>query len=535
MTDITNLIKEREIFRKIRDLIFTGRKENNISWEEGRKIKDQNNISEADYQVFLNFNKNYDNNYKKIKEYEENQKIKIIEKPQEIKEIKLVEKTIQKPIEKTIENIIPNINFSKNIMSEYYGPNYLEPTQQGISKYIGRPRIPAKGSTPQQVKDFHDASQKWKTDFWQHPIVSTSADYLNSLQVFSEIDDNFTYDGKYFHVGNFPEAINKNQVKSANWRLKGLMAYADNPRTFYDLKYNLTAIKFLYALNRANKYIGMLKKLGNRDVNGYYNVQTEQQTQKFENEQHNVIASLTSERIPNISAAAIQAGIDRSNQDRINYAGVESLIEAGVGYRDNNAAKLEAKSKALNYVDVSSYQNDMARNARENKRATMDYFYEVFSRGDKFGNIRKDGKMLNLRKVPGVDVKLRPTNYYGKNAQSSGATKRYERAYIKETEEQQKLQKAFLEKQIKEYFEANKGDLDYNDFASRVRTHLKDYYTQEAINKLLKEQYGFKKLEKRAQTGPFSMDEEYYENPNPQFVSANNGPPQSTTSNRRRR
>lgn len=90
------------------------------------------------------------------------------------------------------------------------------------------------------------------------PITVALAQYGNSLAKISNVDDNFQYDGRYFHINRIADPINKSQKKLFTAMYKNAMLSADDGPAYYNAKYMIAMLKYLYAINNANRQLKLI-------------------------------------------------------------------------------------------------------------------------------------------------------------------------------------------------------------------------------------------------------------------------------------
>lgn len=93
-----------------------------------------------------------------------------------------------------------------------------------------------------------------------NPLVYWGTTYLNNLKDIEGIDNNFQFDGRYYHLNRNPIPINKQQATLTKYTMDKLLAMADNGKSYYTIKYMKSMVQFLKALNSANKHLKSILK-----------------------------------------------------------------------------------------------------------------------------------------------------------------------------------------------------------------------------------------------------------------------------------
>jgi len=89
----------------------------------------------------------------------------------------------------------------------------------------------------------------------KNPFAAVSANYLSSIKTYAGLDDKYTFDGRYFHVVNYPKPIDKQQISALTSIVNSKILDAATVKEAKTLKMHLNIAKFLFALNKANRYL----------------------------------------------------------------------------------------------------------------------------------------------------------------------------------------------------------------------------------------------------------------------------------------
>lgn len=166
--------------------------------------------------------------------------------------------------------------------------------------------------TPQGGLDYYKTNFDKAIEIRANPFMSVTKDYLAQIKRMAGLDNNFGFDGRYFHIGDFPTPLDKGQKSVFTTDLKVKMATEGDPKTFHTLKYHLYLLKFLEALNRANRYLSGLAKesiiMG--DAQGLRN---NKYTTSSAKEQYRIKSSLGAPKktAPNNIEKKLQVGFDK--------------------------------------------------------------------------------------------------------------------------------------------------------------------------------------------------------------------------------
>lgn len=93
-----------------------------------------------------------------------------------------------------------------------------------------------------------------------NPYGDVTKGYLDSLTQYAGIDTTFSFDGRYFHYSNYPVPINKGIVAGISNAVAAKIMTSNSMIEIKKLKWHLNYVKFLAALNKANRYLGSILK-----------------------------------------------------------------------------------------------------------------------------------------------------------------------------------------------------------------------------------------------------------------------------------
>jgi hypothetical protein len=236
-----------------------------------------------------------------------------------------------------------------------------------------------------------------------NPFYGVTDAYLNSIKAYSQIDDNFGFDGRYFHIGNNPQPIDKIQTSIINTRMKTDMAAATNPNIFYKYKYHIIATKFLHSLNRANRYLKSIMDLERKANKSYrLNDPNDPSMKKFMKEKANVIAwfsqpavELKPETIDSINNGLQEAINTRSSlipQDLAN-----EFRAIGNEIRSQKSVSDLTKAKRYGFRDIDSRKKALKDYSKQIKRSKINWAWNMPLAG--FEQITHTGNLISIDKA----------------------------------------------------------------------------------------------------------------------------------------
>jgi len=284
-----------------------------------------------------------------------------------------------------------------------------------------------RGATQAQAFAIQSSNLYTSVNRTKNPFGNASQGFLQSISAFAELDNNFGFDGRYFHLGDYPQPINKTQVKAATYALQHRLYAATDPHSFLQLKYHLTAIKFLYALNKANKYIKGLIKMDGQNQN-WTNLTPEQitsKTTKMQQEQLRLLAGLARDpmQISTDTRTAINEGLIAARNFKRQAIGIteNELGQAGPIITNlNNRKNYEAQRSG--FADNDAKKTYMKNKSAALKGLVMDDVYAEVLVNPSYGTIdhqnqltgfnRPEGRS-NTTAMAGVPERLRRTMVQG--------------------------------------------------------------------------------------------------------------------------
>lgn len=88
-----------------------------------------------------------------------------------------------------------------------------------------------------------------------NPYANVTAGYIESIRTYAGLDNKYGFDGRYFHIGSYPKPIDKQQIFSLTAIVNAKILQAATAKEAKTLKFHLNVAKFLFSLNKANRYL----------------------------------------------------------------------------------------------------------------------------------------------------------------------------------------------------------------------------------------------------------------------------------------
>lgn len=284
--------------------------------------------------------------------------------------------------------------------------NYREAFGQQPEKIydnLSRPVGLNKTSTTADIIKYQKEFNIYAANKGYNPFYGVTDAYLNSIKAYSQIDDNFGFDGRYFHIGNNPQPIDKIQTSIINTRMKTDMSLTTNPNIFYKYKYHIVATKFLHSLNRANRYLKSIMDLEKKANKAYrVNDPNDPSMKKFMKEKANVIAwfsqpavELKSETINNINTGLKNAMISRSSLIPSEVANEYKAI--GNDIRTEKRSGDLARAKRYGFTDIDARKKALKDYSTLIKRSKINWAWQMPLAG--FEQITHTGNLIAIDKA----------------------------------------------------------------------------------------------------------------------------------------
>jgi hypothetical protein len=257
--------------------------------------------------------------------------------------------------------------------------------------------VPIRNYTQEQITAYKTGADSFNERKWTNPFSLITSRYLNSIRPYGEIDDNFGFDGRYFHIANLPNAIDKVQTSVLTNKIKQAMTQTANANEYYKYKYHIAGLKFLYALNRANKYLSTitkLEKLSNKQI--VADINSDATYKRFMLEQSRLKASFVAppHQMSAQTVTAINNGFNANAAEKIQMVPTQSLQEYRRLRNNIQQANLDKKTAAATkwgFPDVQSYitakENYSKRVVRAKKIAAKEIpliGFDVISHSNQF-------------------------------------------------------------------------------------------------------------------------------------------------------
>lgn len=256
---------------------------------------------------------------------------------------------------------------------------------------------------------------------YANPFYGVTNSYLNSIKAYSDIDDNFGFDGRYFHLGNNPSPIDKIQTAAINGRLKVVMAETESPNEFYGTKYHIIATKFLHSLNRANRYLKSIMELEKKSNKQYrINDPNDASMKKFKQEQDKVIAWFTQPRVelPGDTIDKINLGLkDNSNlREKLIPPNKDSVYATiGRNVREDRDANELDRAKRFGFKDRAQRKEAMKEYSKQVKLSKMKWAWGMDLVG--YNQITHSGNLIGYGKEyrDSINLGVKPQIKWGNN------------------------------------------------------------------------------------------------------------------------
>jgi hypothetical protein len=258
--------------------------------------------------------------------------------------------------------------------SKYKNPTLAlsNPYARSANVYADSLRRTGKLTSSNLAKQNRDENYKLSVNRAMNPLKALAANWQDSLKAMAGIDNNFAFDGKYFHTDGDGKPLNKQLVKSITRGINAKAITAASPSEVLSLRYHAITAKLLLALNNSNKYVTSLTKLYNL-INGNNAIAIKKAALKYQTSVINQLNRRDTKINTTVSPSSIVARDLAIAGVKIETADVNRVKQAKDDAKAIKNAAIEARYGVT--ADVYAYQNKL-RNAEISdltKRSYIDH------------------------------------------------------------------------------------------------------------------------------------------------------------------